>query len=148
MGNVTPAQIHLAEHQAEALTLRARGWTYRRIGDHQGVHVATAQRRVRAALAATVQEPADELRTLEAHRLDGLFELAVAKAEGGSMAAIEAALKIQERRARLLGLDAPERRIVDIVTRDQWSEAMEELEAQIAAAETRRARVGVPGPHE
>jgi hypothetical protein len=52
---------------------------------------------------------ADELREIEANRLDRLFVVAWrrAMAKDGDLAAIDRALRIMERRARLLGLDQP-----------------------------------------
>ena len=114
--SATPALIRLAEEQAEALRLRASGMTYRQIAEHQGVHESTAKRRVDSALAATVQEPADELRTLEAHRLDLLLQIAVSQAANGKLVAIDRCLAIMERRARLLGLDAPIRVEEHVIT--------------------------------
>jgi hypothetical protein len=44
-------------------------------------------------------------------------------------------LSVMERRAKLLGLDAPVRKTIDVVTHDAFSKAMEELEGEIAALE-------------
>jgi len=44
-------------------------------------------------------------------------------------------LRVQEREARLMGLDAPPRRAVDLITHDAFMQAIEELEADIARKE-------------
>ena len=93
----------------------------------------SAARLVKRALDATIQEPADELRTLEVERLDRLLEAMMPDALGGEWEMVEhegevildaegqplqrrtrpstwhvdRCLAIMERRARLLGLDAP-----------------------------------------
>ncbi|MFI9200172.1 hypothetical protein [Streptomyces sp. NPDC053048] len=117
-----------ARRDAEAAELRAKGWHYRRIAEHLGIDVHTAHQAVQRALKAIVQEPAEEVRTLELERLDRLYERAVEVLErrhvtvsqgkiiyeggepladdGPVLQAIDRLLRIQERRAKLLGLDA------------------------------------------
>ncbi|MBH1938972.1 hypothetical protein I5Q34_32725 [Streptomyces sp. AV19] len=117
-----------AQRDAEACELRARGWSYKRIADHLGADVHTIHDGVQRALRAIVQEPAEEVRTLELERLDRLYERAVEVLErrhvtvsqgkiiyeggepladdGPVLQAIDRLLRIQERRAKLLGLDA------------------------------------------
>jgi hypothetical protein len=58
----------------------------------------------------TLQVAAEELRTLECARLDHYLRKLRSHINRGSFRAIESALKVATRRARLLGLDAPERR--------------------------------------
>lgn len=77
-----------------------------------------------SALRATLQEPADELRSLELERLDRLLLGVWSQAAKGNQGAVDRALKIMERRARLLGLDAPTKQALDgdltvTVVRDQ-----------------------------
>lgn len=134
-------RIDLTEKEAQVLELRKAGWTFERIAERLGyAQKSGAWKAYDRALTATLQEPADELRHLERERIDALFnamyEVAVTK---GSARHAEIALKAMERRAKLMGLDAPERRIVDVVTTDQWAEAMDQLEVQIAEAERRAA---------
>lgn len=75
--------------------------------------IHTACRDVRTALAdrrAELNADVDELRALEADRLDRLFFVAYKKAvRDQDLAAIDRTLRIMERRARLLGLDMPVR---------------------------------------
>jgi hypothetical protein len=52
-------------------------------------------------------ESADELRKVEVARLDLLYLKMSPLADQGSMGAVDRCLRIMERRARLLGLDAP-----------------------------------------
>lgn len=63
-----------AELEAEAVRLRARGLSYRKIAAAQGVAVSTVYDRVQNVLKATIAEPAEELRTLELQRLDEELE--------------------------------------------------------------------------
>jgi hypothetical protein len=103
------------EREAEVLKLRRDGLTYdviaRRLGysSPSGAHQAFQR-----AMARITQEPAEEVRRLELERLDYLWEcLAPAIAKGRGYA-IEKALMIQDRRARLLGLDAPTKHQVQV----------------------------------
>jgi len=59
------------------------------------------------------------------------------------MGAVEQCLGILARRAKLLGLDAPSKRRVDVISRDSWARAMEELSAEVAALEQRATASGI-----
>ncbi|MEV7006837.1 hypothetical protein [Streptosporangium sp. NPDC051022] len=125
-----------AARDAEACRLRARGLTYEQIAVDLGMSSkSSAYEAVQRALAATVREPADEVRQMELMRLDELHRSALAVLEathyvvdkgavvlwegaplvddGPVLAAVDRLLKVQERRARLLGLDSPQRVSID-----------------------------------
>lgn len=59
------------------------------------------------ALRARMQEPAEDVRRMEIERLDRMLNAMWEKIDEGDEKAITAGLKVMERRARLLGLDAP-----------------------------------------
>ncbi|MGX1483423.1 hypothetical protein RKD45_002499 [Streptomyces griseus] len=126
-----------AERDAAAARLRARGHTYQQIADELGwTSRGDAHHAVQRALEATVKEAAAEVRAIELDRLDTLYRAALAVLErqhvtvsngrvvslneepilddGPVLAAIDRLLKIQERRARLLGLDAPTKAAISI----------------------------------
>jgi AraC-like DNA-binding protein len=70
----TPTRIRTAEREAAALDLRKTGATYEAIAHSVGYgDRSAAAKAVSRALAATIQEPADELRRLESERLDALL---------------------------------------------------------------------------
>ena len=103
--------MRTAELEAECLRLRREGLTHRAIAARLGVAPATAYRRIRHALDEINErnvEEAASLRDLEVMRLDemqaALWEQAVDECD---TRAIDRVLRIMERRARLLGLDAP-----------------------------------------
>lgn len=127
------------EREREALALRRGGATYQGIAtriEGFGGNSGTAYRAVQRALRRTLQEPADDLRTLELERLDALHLAMWTKAMGGSLGAVDRVLRIAERRARLLGLDAPIRidgRLMDATTAEV-QELADELERQAFAA--------------
>lgn len=97
-----------AQKQAEAMRLRASGMDFDRIAQRLGyANRAGAHRAVMSALKKTLQEPADELRTMEAERLDRMLEGLWEKAIAGDTWSVDRVLSIMERRAKLLGLDRP-----------------------------------------
>jgi len=98
-----------ALNDAEALQLRSLGLTYRQIASRLDVNESTAFRRVQRALAAIPFESVEEYRRLEGERLDALLAVALAcalKGEKGFLQAIDRCIALEERRARLLGLDS------------------------------------------
>ena len=109
-GQTTPARIEARERQGKAVTLRKEGYSYSEIAAHLGYNSASAAwDAVKRALAATIQEPCDELRKLELSRLDEMWKTAYKQAMAGEPAAIAACLRILERRAAMQGLDAPKK---------------------------------------
>lgn len=105
--NVTQA-VKTVEKKIKALELRKAGANYQSIADALGYKGPSgAFKAVQSGLRAVLKEPAEELRTLELERLDGILMAIYPLARGGDNAAIDRCLKIMERRSRLLGLDAP-----------------------------------------
>lgn len=100
--------IKHAERVAKALDLRRKGCSFGEIAaelgwrTRQGAHEAVSK-----ALADIVAEPAEDVRKLELMRLDRLEKLLWPRAEAGDPKAVTGLLKVQERRSKLLGLDAP-----------------------------------------
>ena len=128
-----------AERDAEACRLRRDGCTYDHIARELGyADRGEAHKAVQRALVAIVQEAAEEVRAVELDRLDMLWRagLKVLRAkhvtvQNGKVVmldgeplsddapvlnAIDRLLRIMERRAKLLGLDAPKR--VEVLTMD------------------------------
>jgi len=128
----TAPRVDAAERDAQALELRAAGLSFRQISRRLDCSSTTAYRRVARGLDRTLREPADRVRALELHRLDQLQDAATEVLRvhhvliqagrvvvdrhgqpypdhGPVLAAVAALLRIGERRAKLLGLDAPAR---------------------------------------
>lgn len=105
-----PAQIEAEERQAAAVNLRKCGVTFEEIARQVGYASASgAYEAVKSAMAKTLREPADDLRQLELARLDTMLEAISENILAGDLDAIATALRISERRSRLLGLDMRER---------------------------------------
>ena len=103
-------RIRTTEKTLKALELRKRGLNYTQIGKKLGCHRSTACRYVLSELenlAERCREEAVYVRDLELQRLDELYLLAYrAIIRGNDLAGIDRCLRIMERRAKLLGLDA------------------------------------------
>jgi hypothetical protein len=93
---------------ARAVQLRAAGLGYDRIAKECGYASGSgAYQAVQAALRATIQEPADELRRIEVERLDMACLAIAGDVRKGHLGAVDRWIKLADRRAKLLGLDAP-----------------------------------------
>lgn len=109
----SPRIARNAEHQAKALELRRMGKGVREIGELLGLSKSHAHRLLVAGIESAreqVADNADELRAFEIDRLDAMLSSIWPRARRGELPAIDRVLSIQTRRARLLGLDAPEKR--------------------------------------
>jgi len=87
--------------------LRLAGHSYRAIGKLLGINHETVRNRSMEANRAIVLPGVEEMRKIEDERLDMLFKALMPKIQIGDTRAIEQALKLLERRARLHGLDKP-----------------------------------------
>ena len=106
--NATTSERGLAtvEKQRAALELRKAGLDFDTIARKVGYkHRASAYRAVMAALKKMLQEPADEVRKMEVARLDAMIFAIWSDVKRGNLNAMDRAIKIMDRRARLLGLD-------------------------------------------
>lgn len=107
-----PTTVKALANREKALQLRRSGLSFERIGAAIGVTRQAAHQMVKVSMEharSQISASADELRAEEVSRLDGMLEAVWKKAIKGDVQAIDRVLKIGERRAKLLGLDAPVR---------------------------------------
>lgn len=153
----SPARLAVAIRRAKAIQMRLDGAHYAEIATALGYRSrGAAVQDVQRALVDLTAEPTAELRALEVGRLDDMYVavMGVLRREhitvshghiveipdpdnegakkpliddGPVLAAVDRLLKIQERRAKLLGLDAPTK--VTVIT----DAALDEEEARLAA---------------
>jgi hypothetical protein len=106
-------RVSRSERATRALDLRKAGTTYREIGRELGCSEQRAHQIVTEELQrlnARRGEAAAEVCRLELERLDAMLAGLWPKAKKGDARAVEKVLAVMARRAKLLGLDAPERR--------------------------------------
>ena len=148
--------LETAERDGEIARLRSTGMSFADIGAQFGISRQAAHQGFKRALADTVREAADDVRVTELERLDRLYQeaLAVLEAEhpmvrngriirgddgaplldfAPRLGAIDRALKVQERRAKLLGLDAPTKN--DVRFTDSLDSRIEQLAAELVFME-------------
>ncbi|MGX5357687.1 helix-turn-helix domain-containing protein [Kocuria sp. KH4] len=102
--------------RAQAVQLRSQGWTYTEIGEALGVAESTAYADVTAALTARKDEGVRIMRAVEGGRLEGLerqLQKALDEADATDADTVTklagALVRVAERRAKLYGLDMPQR---------------------------------------
>lgn len=124
-GELTPAALFSAKQRMEIVNLRVAGWSQPQIAQHYGVKQCTISNILNATIKKwnrLEKEGVEELRRMELARLDEYLRAlwpSIVRSEDetkkytyrgdGRARAVEVALKIGERRAKLLGLDAPEK---------------------------------------
>ncbi len=106
--NNSPRRLVARERQLQALELRKEGFTYDAIAkklNYNSYQAASAA--IEAALKRVLQRPAEEVRKIELERLDMMLRALLPKIRIADWQAINTALRIMDRRAKYLGLDAP-----------------------------------------
>jgi hypothetical protein len=109
-GNFKGNREKAAARRLQALELRKGGASYRQIGERLGVSDCQAHNDVSRCLdnlSKLADDVAGHLRTMEEARLDALLLAVMPQARQGNLGAVDRVVRIMERRARLLGLDAP-----------------------------------------
>ena len=105
----TAKSVATMDRAAKALELRRDGATFADIGCSLGITASGAWRMVQTMLRElreTMAEMAEEVRQIELQRLDSMLFALRSKIRRADCKAIEVALRISDRRAKLLGLDA------------------------------------------
>lgn len=134
MPTTTQAQREARRERVAEMTLH--GYTIRQIGASLGVNHSTVvndQKILRAEWAALRTEAHEQLVWIQQARLEQLERKLAPAVEQGDAKAIDQALKVLDRRARLLGLDAPTRHEVQHVTIDAVDAEIARLEALMEA---------------
>ncbi len=134
-----PAQV--TEEQEAVYQLVLKGHTYREIGAALQMSQGTVANRLKAAMAERIDPLVDEHRAIELDKIAKAEQKLADQIENGSpkMLArnVEVFIRLSERRAKLLGLDAPERKQVEVteqVPTDVLA-AIEQARARVAEQE-------------
>ena len=104
-----------ADRELKAIELRKAGLTYEQIGaavgiSHEGARKAVL--RVLSRLVAFTHEEATALREIQLLRINDMRKSVWAQARTGHLASIDRVIRLDEREAKLTGIDAPERTLV------------------------------------
>jgi hypothetical protein len=109
---LSPEAAHMAERIATALALRVEGHSFRAIAKLMLCSVSSAHGYIRLALEerrTTIAMLTEELIEIESERLDAMQHALKGKIESGDTQAINTALSVMARRAKMLGLDQPDK---------------------------------------
>lgn len=126
----------LMDKERRVIELRRAGVTYDVIADEVGYSNASgAYHAFTRAMKRTLRESgSEELRELEADRLDRLQRFAWPQAAQGDLRSIETILRIMARRARLLGLDSPIKQ--EVTTFEGGSDIDREVQRLVSLLDT------------
>ncbi len=137
----------VAEEQAECYRLKLKGQSVRQIARATSLGVGTVQNRLSAHIADLVLPLAEEVRKVELDRLDSWLARLEERLDAGEdpVRVVPVAIKVAERRARMLGTDAPER--ADVTVHEVTPQDVELMEL-ISEARASQAvdEAGIRGP--
>lgn len=138
-----------AEKGEEYFRLRVQGWTYREIAEKHGLSIPTVFEAIKRQIQArndAISEMVPVVRQEMTERLDAAVKraLELMASEDGELAlkAIDRLVRVEERRAKLYGLDAPAP-LVNVSVGEQMTEA-----TPARALELIKQRFGLVGPHD
>ncbi len=116
------AEEKAAEREAKelkVLELRRAGFTFQRIAEEVGYATPSgAQRALERIMTRNVPQAPEEFRWQELDRLDRMQVALWPRAMKGDDRAIGTIVRLMERRARLVGIDAPQRIQAEVVNYD------------------------------
>lgn len=117
-GNKTPEPAQIEKENA-VLALRSKSLTWRTIAEQTGYSSGSgALKAYMRAIKRQQKEPTEAALYMELERLDILQEVYWEPAVQGNMRAGEFVLRIMDRRAKFLGLDAPTKIQAEVVNYD------------------------------
>jgi len=109
----------LEAKEAKVLELRRAGFTFQRIAEEVGYATPSgAQRALERIMTRNVPQAPEEFRWQELDRLDRMQVALWPRAMKGDDRAISTIVRLMERRARLVGIDAPQRIQAEVVNYD------------------------------
>jgi hypothetical protein len=130
-------RLEKAESKAmRAMAMRLDGHTYSEIAEACGYATESAASvAVRKIINSTKREMSDEMRVIEAERLDQATQIAweIARSPKSApltkLAAIDRIIKLQERRTKYFGLDKPDKH--EHIVRSELDHEIERLMAEL-----------------
>lgn len=124
---VAPNSAELADRRERVYAMRLTGKSLGFIAQAEGVSKTTVFNDIEAVIKAKTEVPAQQVREMELDRLDLLLDKLMPRVEQGDVQAIQTALKVMDRRAKFLGLDAPTKQDVTVHQADPMDTALGEL---------------------
>jgi hypothetical protein len=110
--------LELIEKERTIIELRTEGYVWREIAVIVSMSTAGAHRAYKRAMTRVIVPTIEEHRELEMDRLDTLQRTYWQPAVNGNLRAADFVLRVIDKRAKLLGLDAPLKVQAEVVTYD------------------------------
>ncbi len=121
------AELDARLRESKVFELRIQGFTFEQIAVEVGYQGASgAWQAYKRAKESFIFESVEEVRQLELMRLDEMMFALWDRAIGGDLPAASCVLKIMDRRAKLLGLDKPEK-----IEVNKWDFDGADLDAEV-----------------
>lgn len=103
----TMKHLDVLKRERKALEMRLGGFDTEEIGATVGLSRSAVNRAIDRAMARITKPAATELRDMAIGRLDAMLKAIWLEVLNGNLAAIDRALRLEERRAKMEGTDAP-----------------------------------------
>jgi hypothetical protein len=149
----SPRDAARIENEEKAIALRIGGASYKEIGQRLGLSCSAAHKMVMRVLEKDQRKTAEDrerLLQMELMRLDRMQLGLWPQAKAGNQGAVDRVLRIQERRAKYLGLDAPQRH--ELAGKEggpiEYADYRAALEQRLALIAERTGEAAVPGEPE
>lgn len=120
----------------QAMTFRLAGMSYEQIGERMDLTTNGARALVERALDRAENRNVETMRELENARLDRAQAVIWPQVLRGDLKALDAYLRISDRRAKINGLNAPTRIDLSMSVRTEMEQALGQLESLVLQGET------------
>ena len=100
----SPRALATAKKRADAITMRIQGFFYHQIGAELKVSAVRAYQLCQEGFRDLIEDPVEKARSLSIARCDAMLSGFMPAAMKGDQDALNAVLRIEERRDRLLGI--------------------------------------------
>jgi hypothetical protein len=114
----TLSEVEMLQRESEIVELRTEGFVWREIAQRVNMSTAGVAKAYDRALTRVIAPSIERHRTTELDRLDILQRVYWQPAINGNLRAADFVLRVIEKRAKLLGLDAPLKIQTEVVTYD------------------------------
>lgn len=124
------------EQMRKVYEMRLAGKTHKEIADEMCIATGTVHGWIKKELERSAPEAREEVRQLEVERLDFMYTKLHPRIEKGDEKAINSALRIMDRRAKLLGLDMPAQ--IEVTATTDTDKAIQDLIGEMEALNAAR----------
>ena len=114
---LSPQSVRKIERRFQVVTMRREGYTVEEISNALGCSLGSIRTDIQTVLNNTIavaSETVEESRQLQLERLDGILKFHYPLAKDGNLASAQVVLQVEARRSKLLALDVPEVRQIQV----------------------------------